>query len=144
MVREGLDKISREVQGLVLVSRWRVDQADRLGQTLRSLKSKNVDVTVIGPVLEYDGNYPTMLARAILNKDVSSIARFKITERKATDAILRRVAAVAGARYYSAYDAECPRDQCRLFSTEGEPMHFDYGHLTDSGARDIISSLPRP
>jgi peptidoglycan/LPS O-acetylase OafA/YrhL len=135
---------SGKVQSIVMASRWRANQAARLGDTVRMLRAKGIDVTVIGPVPEYQGSYPSLLARAMVAGDPGRVRAFESHDRRDVDAMIRKAAESNGARYVSAYDTLCPGGQCLLTVGKGEPVHFDYGHLTDPAADLVVRKLPRP
>jgi peptidoglycan/LPS O-acetylase OafA/YrhL len=146
MVAQALGPVlsSGKVNGVVLVSRWRVDQAGRLEETIRLLRRLGLTVTVIGPVPEYQGSFPSLLARATYHKDPAAVSRFMAAGFRDTDRAIGAAAARAGARYLSAVESICPQGHCTLTSPEGDPMHFDYGHLTEAGALYTIRDLPSP
>ena len=42
-----------------------------------------------------------------------------------------------GATYVSILNALCEQSKCQVRTPEGEPLHFDYGHLTHAGAAHV-------
>jgi len=101
-------------------------------------------VTVIGPVVEYDGEMPAILADAMMRGDPELAGRKRLTERLARDRKMAPIVEATGATWVSAWDAECPEGHCRLFDPDGGPMHFDYGHVTLSAARFLVRAVPEP
>ncbi|MEH3106949.1 MAG: acyltransferase family protein [Sphingomonas fennica] len=128
--------------GVVLAGRWQAGEADRLADTVRRLRRLGLPVTVIGPTVEYDGEMPQLLARAMLQQDMAGMAWLRTAGRDALDRRLARLVEGAGGTYLSEIAAECPAGRCRLLDREGGPYHFDYGHLTLAASRDIVARLP--
>jgi peptidoglycan/LPS O-acetylase OafA/YrhL len=132
---------SGKIQGIILASRWRVDQAERLSETIRLLRAKNLSVLVIGPVTEYQGSFPTLLARAVQAGSQTTVRGFLAPVPPQVDALFGPIARAAGATYVSPYSVICPGGTCLLFAPDRTPMHFDYGHLTGPGAEFVIRAL---
>jgi hypothetical protein len=132
---------SGRIQGIILASRWRADQAERLSETIRLLRAKNLSVIVIGPVTEYQGSFPTLLARAVQAGNQTTVRRFLAPDPPHVDALFGPIARAAGATYVSPYSAICPGGTCLLFAPDRTPMHFDYGHLTSPGAELVMRAM---
>ncbi len=132
----------RRVDAVVLGGRWLEGETGRLEATIRLLADRGVKVTVIGPGVEYAGEFPRLLATAMLRGDLGALERLRVADRKPLDDEIARMVATTPARYLSAYDIECPDGQCQLFDPEGGPMHFDYGHITLAGTRSIVAQMP--
>jgi hypothetical protein len=133
-----------KLDGVVLASRWRPYQAALLGQSIRRFKAAGVDVTVIGPVPEYKGTFPLILARAIEKNDLSQVRKFRDTTIDITENVIRAEVESSGARYVSIRDAMCTPKNCKLFTSDGGPIAFDYGHLTDPAAAYAIRDMQAP
>ncbi len=134
--------LARErIDAIVLGGRWLQGETSRLEATIRELTAKGIAVTVIGPAVEYEGEFARLLADAMLRGDPHSVDRLMVADRKPLDEELARLVATTDARYLSEIDVECPAGQCRLFDPDGGPFHFDYGHITLSGARAIVARL---
>ncbi len=145
MVRYVLEALREKggVQSVVLVGRWRPKDIALAQRTVRDLVALGIKVTVVGPMVEYDGDYPLILARAELAGTKDDLARMRLAQRREVDLAMKPAIAATGAVYVSAYDIECPSGQCILMA-DGDPMHFDYGHLTMKGARYMVSRMPVP
>jgi peptidoglycan/LPS O-acetylase OafA/YrhL len=132
-------------EGVVLAARWERDELTALADEIRALRAEGRDVTVVGPVVEYLPSVPALLARAERAGDRRVYDRGRILAREALDRAMEPLVRAAGGRYFSAYRAECPpAHPCRLFSRTGRPLHFDYGHYTADGAREIVAAMPLP
>lgn len=131
------------VQSVVLAGRWRLEDVPLAAETARKLMRAGIKVTVIGPMVEYDGEFPLILARAQL-QGVEPGDAMRIQKRKVVEAALRPAIEATGATYVSAQDIECPLGRCVLLADDRSPMHFDYGHLTLGGARYMVARMPKP
>lgn len=132
----------RSLSGVILANRWTAHQLPFLKRTIAFYRARSIPVTVIGPVLEYEGRFPIVLAKAIEIGDPTYVDRLRRKQIMALDKRVRQVALDAGASYYSVIDAECPNGRCaRVSPRNGEPLHFDYGHLTQAGADYVLRNL---
>jgi hypothetical protein len=137
--------LAREkIDAIVLGGRWLQGETGKLESTIRELTARGIAVTVIGPVVEYEGEFPRLLADAMLRGDPHSVDRLMVADRKPLDDELARMVASTDARYLSEIAVECPSGRCRLYDFDGGPFHFDYGHLTLAGARVIAAQLASP
>jgi peptidoglycan/LPS O-acetylase OafA/YrhL len=135
------DKNAR-IDVVVLAGRWRDDDLLKLPPTIQWLRSRGIEVTVIGPTVEYESSFPQLLARSMLASDLARMADERVVERRHYDRLLGPLVRAAGARYISIHELECPHEECRLLAPDGGPLHFDYGHLTLSGARYLVERFP--
>jgi peptidoglycan/LPS O-acetylase OafA/YrhL len=146
MVGMVLDKLvpGGRIDGVVLADRWRPDLMPNLEETIAELRNSGVAVTVIGPVPEYQGSLPIILARAAQAGHLESASDFLNPGIADTDQIVGATSKRAGARYLSVYEALCDKGECNLLAPDGAPVSFDYGHLTLSGASHAIRGLEQP
>ncbi len=108
-----------------------------LSTSLEILKSRGVDVTVLGPIVEYDAALPRLLADEILH-DSPAMADAKRTPGiRERDLAMREIVTAHGATYLSVYDAVCHDGHCDEFADERIPMQFDAGHLTAKGSVEV-------
>ncbi len=136
--------VKTKIDAVILAGRWLDGEDAILEGTIRTLLARGLHVTVIGPVVEYEGEMPAILADAMMRGDPELAARKRLMERRARDRKMAPIVTATGATWVSAWDTECPTDTCRLFDTEGGPMHFDYGHVTLSAARLLMQAVPEP
>ncbi len=130
------------LDGVILAGRWTRHQLPFLKRTIAFYRARSIPVTVIGPVLEYEARFPIALAKAIEIGDATYTDRLRRTGIMALDKQVRKAATDAGASYYSVIDAECPMGRCAHVSpVDGAPLHFDYGHVTQSGADYVLRDL---
>ncbi len=126
---------------IVLSARWRQDDLPRLKRTVEMIRSRGTAVLVLGPIIEYDGEFPSLLARAVAQHDPGSMVHHQIEDRRRLDRRMARTVAEAGGDYVSLIDLLCPGGRCRLLAPDRTPMHFDYSHLTLSGARWLVDRI---
>lgn len=141
MVSYVLEELLRpdQVHGVVFAGRWREQEIPRLITTVRMIKARGIEVVILGPTVEYDGDFPLIVARAIISDNPDGVAHRMLRDRVYLDRSIAAALAPLEVTYISQFDAECPDDQCTIFDQEGDPIHFDYGHLTLSGARLMLS-----
>jgi len=119
-----------KVESVVLSGRWVEADLPKLVKTIALLKRKGVRVLLVGPSVEYDGDYPEVLARSMINKDPSMIADARHEQRKELSDRMSKLAAAAGVAFVSPYDIQCPEGVCETVDATGAPTHFDCCHVT--------------
>ena len=134
------------VSTVVLAGRWLREDLRFLPATIRRVKAAGATPVVIGPVPEYQGAFPSILARAIAHGDMQSIDGWRKPERVALDRTMAAIVERAGGTYLSPITVLCPDHQCLLQTPDGAPVQFDYGHLTLPGARWVVErfAIPTP
>jgi peptidoglycan/LPS O-acetylase OafA/YrhL len=130
------------IDRVVLAGRWRDEHVAKLLATIRHLQAKGVKVTVLGPIVEYEGEFPALLARAMKTGRVGEMDRYRLRDPDAIDRRLAPLIRATGATYVSMRDAECPGGKCAVVAPDGAPLHFDYGHFTQSGAAWVTRVVP--
>ncbi|MFL6734617.1 MAG: acyltransferase family protein [Sphingomicrobium sp.] len=131
------------IKDVILAGRWVPEEADRLERTVKMLRARHIQVTVLGPIVEYEDDFPKLLARGIMQGDPHVVEGMRDPSRAALDRSLEPRLTAAGARYISMQRLECPTGRCRLLTRGGAPYQSDYGHLTLSAAREIVTTFPR-
>ena len=129
--------VNNRVDKVLLAASWKNEDLPVLSTTLEILKARGLDVTVLGPIVEYDAALPRLLVDEILldNPTHASVRRRPgIRER---DLAMNRLVTAQGANYLSVYDAICRDDRCDEFAEADVPMQFDAGHLTAKGAAEV-------
>ncbi|WP_338518260.1 acyltransferase family protein [Alteromonas gracilis] len=125
---------------LVLVSaRWREADVDGLVNMLDFLKQYTPKIAVIGPLVEYQSSLPWLLARASENA-IQTMSNY--TKSSELDYVLGQAVDSRGAVYISLLHKMCPTsDRCILYAPNGDPMQFDYGHVSHNGAMSLINEF---
>ncbi|MGQ0559747.1 MAG: acyltransferase family protein [Sphingosinicella sp.] len=132
---------TRRVDRVILSARWHDGDVGLMAQTIAAIRRYGTPVLVVGPIMEYDGAFPLLLARAMARGDPASMVDFQLAERRQLDRRMARAVIAAGGDYVSLIDLLCPDGDCRLLAPDGAPMHFDYGHLTLSGALWLVDRI---
>jgi len=132
------------VSAVVLAGRWFETDAPLLADTVRALLARGARaVVVVGPVIEYEADFPDLLARSMLAHDFSRMDRMRMRDRAQIDRTLRTIVTQAGGRYVSHFPIECPHGRCLLFTADGGPRHIDHSHLTPAAARPVAEAIAR-
>jgi peptidoglycan/LPS O-acetylase OafA/YrhL len=138
LVRNKVDKV-------LLSASWKDEDFPDLSNTLDILKSRGIDVTVFGPIVEYDGALPRLLADEIRYNSPSFANDMRTPGIGERDRALSRLVTAKGATYVSVYNSVCHGGLCDEFAQGDIPLQFDAGHLTAEGsvavARRLSTSL---
>ena len=130
-----------KVDRVLLAAAWKDKDIAPLLSTLDALRARGLDVTVLGPLVEYDQPLPRLLADEILRNDPSIARRMRDASIPVRDQTMRALVTARGATYVSLYDAACPGDICQELTQDGVPVQFDTGHLTAEGSIVIAQRL---
>ena len=133
--RDGID-------GVIIGSRWTADRVRLLENTLKFLSDRDIPVVVIGSVYEFEDDFPIILARANETGFPQAVESMRLDPGAAHEPKLRELAQKYGASFYSIRDRACTADGCALLTSDGTPLHFDYGHLTRDGADYLLQDFP--
>jgi peptidoglycan/LPS O-acetylase OafA/YrhL len=129
--------VHNKIDGVLLAASWKDEDLPVLSSTLQQLKSSGIDVTVLGPIVEYDAALPRLLVDGILH-DTPTMASAKRTPGiRERDLAMKQIVTATGATYLSVYDAICRDDRCDELVQGNIPMQFDAGHLTAEGAIEV-------
>lgn len=126
-----------KVDKVILSASWKDEDLPALSSTLDSLKQRGLDVTVLGPIVEYDGALPRLLADQILRGDSSIADTMRTSGIRERDQAMRRMVTAHNATYLSVYDAVCRDGHCDEFAEGDVPLQFDAGHLTAQGSLEV-------
>lgn len=135
--------ITRRFERIYLAHRWQEKDLQPLQQTIAFLKARKMAVTVIGPVAQFSDSFPLLLANAIKANAPDGVEKYRLIAPAEIDRLMIAQVIKWGADYYSVQSAECPGGVCRYLAHDGVPIHFDYGHVTQSGAEFLLGGLPR-
>ncbi len=131
---------NNQVDVIVMGGRWREEEAPYVTATLEHLQQFADKIVLIGPTVEYEGEFPVLLARSQFNGEDLDFDRLQTPGRDRVNGLMRSAAQEAEVEYLDLIATECPSGECVLFAPDGGPMKFDYGHLTLSGAQWVIES----
>jgi peptidoglycan/LPS O-acetylase OafA/YrhL len=131
------------ITGVVLAGRWFDIDVMPMEQTVQALRARGIRVVVVGPMVEYNGDMPDLLARAMQDRDLARMARLRTADRPVLDRAMHAAITRAGGTYLSYFPLECPGGHCQLFTPSGAPMHIDYSHLSPEGAEPMARQIAR-
>jgi peptidoglycan/LPS O-acetylase OafA/YrhL len=126
-----------KVDKILLAASWKDEDIPVLSSTLDTLRSRGFDVTVLGPIVEYDAALPRLLVEEMLRNSPSIASDARTPGIRERDRALRRMVTAKGATYLSVYDAVCRNDRCDEFAEGDIPLQFDAGHLTAKGSIEV-------
>ena len=133
--------VNNKVDKILLAASWKDEDLPILSATLEALKPMMSDVVVLGPIVEYDGALPRLLADGILHNKPSAASEMRSPGIAERDRTMRRIVTAAGASYVSVYDSVCRNGICDEFALGDIPLQFDAGHLTAEGSVKIAQRL---
>jgi hypothetical protein len=133
--------VNNKVDKILLAASWKDEDLPILSATLDILKSRGFDVTVLGPIVEYDGALPRLLADGILHDKPSVASDMRSSGIQERDRNMRRIVTATGAVYVSVYDSVCRNGVCDEFAGDDVPLQFDAGHLTAEGSAKVARRL---
>jgi peptidoglycan/LPS O-acetylase OafA/YrhL len=129
--------VNNKVDKILLAASWKDEDIPVLSGTLDNLRSRGFDVTVLGPIVEYDTALPRLLADEILHNTPSIASAMRTPGVRERDWALSRMVTASGATYVSVYDSVCHNDRCDEFAEGDVPLQFDAGHLTAKGSVEV-------
>jgi peptidoglycan/LPS O-acetylase OafA/YrhL len=135
---------SHSIQGLFMIGRWSEKELPEITTTIAWARQHNLPVTVFGPVPEYDGPLPRLLAFSIAWNKPDFASQHRLKNNGAIDAKMQSMAAnVWHVRYISLYQEICSVDVCAEYADGAHkiPMMDDDNHLNQFGANLIVRRL---
>jgi len=104
--------VNNKVDKVLLAASWKDEDLPVLSATLRQLKSRGIDVTVLGPIVEYDAALPRLLVDGILHGTPTMASAKRTPGIRERDLAMKQIVTATGATYLSVYDAICRDDRC--------------------------------
>jgi peptidoglycan/LPS O-acetylase OafA/YrhL len=139
--------VNNKVDKILLAASWKDEDLPMLSTTLEILRARGLDITVLGPIVEYDNALPRLLAEEILLNSPAFAKGMRRPGVRERDLAMRRIVTAKGAAYVSIYDTICRDGVCDQFAKGDIPLQFDAGHLTSEGsvkvARRLSASFPQ-
>jgi SGNH domain-containing protein len=135
---------SHPIQGLFMVGRWSENQLPELTNTIGWAKQHNIPVTVFGPIPEYDGPLPRLLAYSIAWNKPNFARQHRLNNIAAVDAKMQTMADnIWHVRYISLYRELCGADRCAEYADGAHniPIMDDDNHLNQFGANLVVRRL---
>ncbi|WP_233517003.1 acyltransferase family protein [Pseudotabrizicola alkalilacus] len=129
------------LEGVIFAARWNAGAFKALEATVALAVENGHAVSVVGPAPEYAMDFPIVFGHAAAAGALEQTMRFAVRERQELDARMRLGLSPSSAHYFSLIDIICDSGTCQRTASDGDPMQFDYGHLTLSGAREVAGHL---
>jgi hypothetical protein len=133
--------VNNKIDKILLAASWKDEDLPMLSTTLEILRARGLNVTVLGPIVEYDNALPRLLAEEILLKSPAFAKGMRRPGVQERDLAMRRIVAAKGAVYVSIYDTICRNGICDEFAKGDIPLQFDAGHLTPEGSVKVAQKL---
>lgn len=130
---------THKVDGVILVGRWRETDFAQIAPTLTQIKKYVPHLVVFGPTVEYEGEFPLLLASERMNGTPGLTENALDPAKKPLSDRLGMIVAAQNVRYVPVYDGICDAQGCVQTTANGVPMQFDYGHLTLDGAKLVVA-----
>ncbi len=118
------------------------------GEILRAWKRRLSDPVVkagnpvvIGPFPEYTVALPRLLVFADRRNDPTLVDRSRDDGVVNIDREVRAIAKRTNTPYISMLDTLCASGTCEATTPSGEPLQFDYGHLTAQGSIFVSNAI---
>lgn len=124
---------------VVIGGRWQAEDVEHVAPTLRAAAASGARVVLIGAAVEYDYEFPAIMARQADDRLRVPLASRRVELPHELDPELQAIAASEGAAYWPVIELICPENECATSDPDGAPLHWDYGHLTLSGTRWVAS-----
>lgn len=132
---------THKVDAVIVSASWVASDVSRVPETIRYLRQYTDRVIVLGPGPRYFDSLPRLLLRAALKQDPTLVDQRRDKDMFPLDKLLAASVRREDATYVSILDAICKASTCQVRTPEGEPMHFDYGHVTHAGAAHVARVL---
>ena len=126
---------SHHVDRVLLASRWEQQDLPELEHTIAALQQRGIDVTLLGPMVQYDTDLPWLLVRGLGKNDRQLAQRHRVARYGELDA---KMSALARDKwkvdYVSFFNLLCHNSVCVDTVGSDIPLLSDYGHLTTPGS----------
>jgi hypothetical protein len=127
-----------------MVARWSPKDLDELTETIAWAKQHEVPVTVFGPVPEYDGPLPRLLAYSIAWNKPGFASQHRVPSSQILDGDMQHLAVNTWhVAYVSLYQEICGGEGCLEYADAARkiPLMEDRDHLSRFGADFVVRRL---
>ena len=142
LMQWALDELVQEKRfdRIIIAARWQDKDIKALLDTIKFLSQYSDDIVVFGVIIEYDLPLPRLLASQATTTEVNLYRDYQ--EIKLRDQLFANALDTSSASYLSVFNIICPEgDFCLQTTKQGNPIQYDYGHLTYEGARELIAEM---
>jgi len=142
--RKMMDFIFQTYLPVFMVGRWLEKDMGELTETIAWAKQHQVPVTVFGPMPEYDGPLPRLLAYSIAWNNPSLASQHRVNSTRLLDAEMQSMSASTWhVPYISLYREICGSESCVEYADTARriPLMGDENHLNRFGASFVVRHL---
>ena len=133
---------THHVDAVIVFARWGSRDVEKLPDTVKYVRQFASHVVVMGPMPTYRDSLPRLLFRAALHRDAGLVDQNRNDESFKLDGAFGRAAESQNATYISMTKLLCDETpSCIVRTPEGEPLQFDYGHVTLAGSKFIAARV---
>jgi len=135
---------THRLQGLFVVARWQPRDLAGLTKVIDWASRHQLPITVFGPVPEYDGPLPRLLAYSIAWDEPGLASRHLVNDLAPLDAEMQKMADQDWhVPYISLYREICSGNGCAEYADPAHtvPLMGDTNHLTSLGATFVVRGL---
>jgi hypothetical protein len=130
------------VGAVVMEANWNEHDLSDLGSTLEWLKSKNVRVVLMGPIVKYDMALPRLLVLSVTENKPELASEHRDNSVPKLDSEMASLAAGSWhVPYISMYQMLCSKAACTEFVGDDVPIQADSAHLTKEGSVFAVQKL---
>jgi peptidoglycan/LPS O-acetylase OafA/YrhL len=126
--------VHQRIDRVLLSAKWRAETLNNVPATLQWLNEHQIQVTLFGPVANYDSPVPRLLVRALQASDPDLPQHHRDESIRVLDAQMRLLAKSQGVEYVSMIDLFCSDIYCVVADAAGSPLLFDGEHFTMDGS----------
>jgi hypothetical protein len=133
---------NHHVDRVLLANRWEQQDLPDLERTIAALHQRGIEVTVFGPIVQYDTDLPWLLVRGLGKNDPLLAQRHRVPRYQPLD---EKMAALARdtwkVDYVSYFNLLCHDNVCVDTIHGDTPLLSDYGHLTTAGSALVAERM---
>lgn len=129
------------LDAIVISGRWKDSSLPQIEPTLNKLKQFTEQIVFIGPAVEYEGLFPMIYARSLNSQNDLQFQQHLDLSKFELNNQIKRIVATGNHKYVDLVQYTCKTiSDCRVKTSDGTLMQFDYGHLTLSATLDILDA----
>jgi peptidoglycan/LPS O-acetylase OafA/YrhL len=135
---------SHPVQGLFLIGRWIDRDMSGITETIDWARQQNVPAVIFGPMPEYDGPLPRLLAYSIAWNRPGLASEHRVPANETLDVEMQQMAAETWhIPYVSLYRDICDDKNCAEYADAAHrvPLMDDSDHLNRLGALFVVKRI---
>lgn len=129
-----------EFDRIIIAARWLDSDLASLISTIDMLSAYTDDIKVFGNIIEYDISLPRLLASKQSLAEINQYRNYSLIKKR--DQLFADKLSENEAQFISVFNAICPQENvCKQLTVDGNPIQYDYGHLTHEGAIELIAEI---